>query len=102
MSAELTVSIAALEGALIRVLDEISRRRGDVVALSADHYWVLPPEVAYGSTGVTDASRLTVAQLSDDVEELAGMQDEERAVVPWHDLPHLVGILQRLAVQDLP
>ena len=101
MADELTVSVSRLGRALGRVLDEVTRRHGDTLVLSADHYWVLPPEVAY-DLGVPDPSRLTVAQLSDDVDELDGMLDEEQMIEPWHDLAHLTGILQRIAAQDLP
>ena len=100
MADELTVSGAELRRALDRVLGTVEERHGDVMTLSADYYWVLPPEVAY-DLAVPDTSRLTMGQLSDDVDELAGMADAEH-VEPWHDLAHLVGILQRIAAQDLP
>jgi len=100
MPHELTISVTELRRALDRVLVEVSGRHGDVMTLSADHYWVLPPGSAYDLSGAPEADSLTVAQLSDDVEKLAGMAESGREVVPWHDLAHLIGILQRIAAQD--
>ncbi|SOE00868.1 hypothetical protein [Blastococcus haudaquaticus] len=102
MADELTVSVAQLRRVLDRVLDEIARRNGDVLALTADYYRVLPPDAAYDFEGVPDVQALPVAQLSDDVDELGTMIDVGRTVVPWHDLGHLIGILQRIAAQDRP
>jgi hypothetical protein len=100
MAEQLSVSVTDLRRALDRVLGEVSQRHGDVITLSVDHYWTLPPGSAYDLTGVPGSSQLTVGQLSDDVEELTGMLDAERDVIPWHDLAHLVAILGRIADQD--
>ena len=103
MAEALTVSIAALRRALDLVLDEVARKHGETVVLDADHYRVLPPEMTYDVHTSPAVDRMTIAQLSDDVAELAGMvEDDEWVSEPWHDLAHLVGILQRIAAQDLP
>ncbi len=56
------MSIALLERALDRVLDQVSTKHGDTVTLSADHYWVLPPELASELTAAPSAGVPTVAQ----------------------------------------
>ena len=42
-------------------------------------------------------------QLSDDVAELTAMASRPRdELVPWHDLKHLIGVLEAVAHRDLP
>jgi hypothetical protein len=46
---------------------------------------------------------LTLGQLRDDVHAIRGLldRDADDGVFVWHDLRHLVGVLQRIAAQDL-
>ncbi len=103
MDVPLTVSLSELRLVLNRVLDELAQRHGnDQVELTADYYWVLGPRAAYEMTAAPSTEHLTVGQLSDDLQEVAALSAATDPPVPWHDLAHLIGILQRLAAQDLP
>lgn len=109
MSKPSTVSIDALRTSLIRVLGEVQRRHGDEIDLEVDAYWALPARHAYDLNVPPPAEAHTVASLVDDlgaVRELANGPDEDlddgSGVIVWHDLAHLVGVLQRLAAVDLP
>ena len=97
-----TVSLVQLRRVLDRVLDDLSARHGDEIELTADHYWVLDPRAAYDLTATPSVEQLTVGQLSDDLAEVASLSATDDPSSPWHDLAHVIGILQRLAAQDLP
>ena len=97
-----TVSLSRLRHVLDRVLDDLAARHGDEIELTADHYWVIDPRATYDLTTAPPDEHLTVGQLSDDLDELAGLSATEDPPVPWHELGHVIGILQRLAAQDLP
>jgi hypothetical protein len=97
-----TVSLAQLQHVLDRVLGELARRHGDEVELTADHYWVIDPRAAYDLTAAPSIEQLTLGQLSDDLTEVAALSAAQDVLVPWHDLAHVIGVLQRLAAQDLP
>lgn len=97
-----TVSLAQLRRVLDRVLDDLSARHGDEIELTADYYWVIDPEAAYDLTATPSIEQLTMGQLSDDLMEVAALSTSADEPVPWHDLAHVIGILQRLAAQDLP
>ena len=103
MAGETVVSLADLRRALWWLLEEVERRHGKVVGLDANHYWTIGPWDSF-RLDAADEPQSTVGRLSDDVEAmqdlLAGLNDRE--VVIWHDLTHLVGIPGRLAVLDLP
>ena len=103
MADETVVSLTDLRQALMSLLDEVERRHGSVVDLDADHYWTIGPWDSFRLDAV-DGPEPTVGQLTDDV---ASMQDmlagrDERGIVVWHDLTHVVGILSRLAALDHP
>ncbi|NEK96341.1 hypothetical protein GCU67_19540 [Modestobacter muralis] len=87
---------------LDRVLDDLSARHGDEVELTADHYWVIDPQAAYDLSATPSIEQLTVGQLADDLAEVAALSAATDPPFPWHDLGHVIGILQRLAAQDLP
>jgi hypothetical protein len=72
-----------------------------VVDLEADYYWTIPlPDTFERHDQPTE---LEAGQLSDDLVELQELLTREDAdVIVWHDLGHLVGILQRIASLDLP
>lgn len=99
----------ALRTSLERVLGEVQRRHGDEVDLTADAYWVLPAKHAYGQGGPPPAEVHTLGSLVDDLKTVRELATEDREavgaaadVVVWHDLAHLIGVLQRLAALDLP
>jgi hypothetical protein len=100
MSGETFVSLADLRQALTRSLDQVERRQGPVVDLDADYYWTVGPWDAFRFD--TEAPQPTVGQLTDDVRSMQSMlaADADPSVAVWHDLTHLIGILNRLAVLD--
>jgi uncharacterized protein YjdB len=98
-----TVSLSQLQRVLTRVLDDLAQRHGkDEVQLTADYYWVIDPHAVYDMTSTPSTEQLTVGQLSDDLREVTALSTATNPTVPWHDLTHAIGVLQRLAAQDLP
>jgi hypothetical protein len=95
------IEVDELRGALARVLDRVEAKFGSTVDLAADHYWTLDPRTAF-EPHVDQASGMTVAQLSDDVREVRASLEHEDEPTIWHDLPHIVGVLSRIAALDLP
>lgn len=99
----MTVSLSRLRQVVDRLLDEIAARNGgDEVEVTEDLYWVLDPDQLFDPYESPAPERLTLGQLSDDLVELAGMADRSDPPEVWHDLAHVVGILQWLAVRDRP
>ncbi len=97
----LVVAIADLRLALQRVLDAAEKKFGSVVDLAADYYWTVPSSETFDNLEMPTA--LEAGQLSDDVVELRELlARDDGEIFIWHDLDHLVGILQRLASLDTP
>lgn len=92
------VTVTELEQVTRRILDQVRREIGEVVDLSADHYWI---------TGTTDRFDLTkipepmAGQLGDDVASIRECLSAPEVVL-WHDLQHLTGVLLRLAALGYP
>ena len=85
------------------MLTAVQAEQGDAVPLSADYYWVLSAQATYDVYTRPSERDFTMGQLSDDVETLDEMlQRDDPFISVWHDLQHLVGILHRLATQNLP
>jgi hypothetical protein len=97
------VPLADLRQGLAILLDELERRHGAVADLDADYYWTVNPQDAF-RLDAAGAPEPTVGQLTDDIEALREMlkANQDRPVVVWHDLAHLIGILGRLAALDAP
>ena len=92
-----------LRQALDRVLMAVQAEQGDVIPLSADYYWALDAQATYDVYKTPSERDFTMGQLSDDVATLEEMlQRDDPLISVWHDLQHLVGILHRLATQNLP
>jgi hypothetical protein len=95
-STEPEITVAELREATRRLLDAVERRFSPTVRLRADRYLGLfapemfeqgPPEVLWRS-------------LADDVREIRVMlarDTSEDDDLLWHDMNHLVGILERLS-----
>lgn len=99
----MTVSLSQLRQVLNRLLDDVVERNGgDEIELDADYYWMLDPLDTYDASESPAAARMTLGQLSDDLVELSAMATTSDPPVIWHDLAHVVGILQWLAVRDRP
>ncbi|MET7403909.1 hypothetical protein ABZS66_61645 [Dactylosporangium sp. NPDC005572] len=103
MAGEVLVSLGDLRQALALLLDEIEKRHGKVIDLDADYYWTIGAWDAFrlGAVGVPEP---TVGQLTDDVRSMRDMLTApgDRTMVVWHDLAHVIGILNRLAALDRP
>jgi hypothetical protein len=97
------VSMADLRDGLALLLDELERKCGPVVDLAADYYWTVDRHDAF-RFDTTDTPEITVGQLSDDIALLKELlvTANDRPIVLWHDLAHVVGILARLAAMDAP
>jgi hypothetical protein len=97
------VSLGDLRQALTQLLDAVERRHGPTVDLDTDHYWTIGPADAF-RFDAADGPEPTVGQLTDDVQSMRAMLEATRdgPAVVWHDLAHVVGILNRLAALDLP
>jgi hypothetical protein len=103
MTGEIRVSVAEVRTALASLLDEIERRHGRVVELDADYYWTIAPRDSFGGDA-GDVPQSTIGQLTDDIQSMRDIltRSEDRAVVVWHDLAHIIGILNRFAALDHP
>ncbi|MGY1668596.1 hypothetical protein [Geodermatophilus sp. SYSU D00696] len=91
-----------LRQALDHVLAALQAEQGESIPLSADYYWVLSPRAMYDVYETPTADDFTMGQLSDDIATLDEILRPDEPASAWHDLQHLVGILRRLATQDLP
>jgi hypothetical protein len=83
---------------MTQLLEAVESRLGAVIDLKADHYWLVEGGKAFD---LTAAPELSVGQLTDDVGELRRVLATGEPEI-WHDLAHVVGILQRVASLDLP
>jgi hypothetical protein len=94
------VALADVREALARVLDAAEAELGAVVDLDADHYWALDAGAAFD---LSKDPEIKAGQVSDDVETVRELLVRERGeIFLWHDLEHLVGILQRIAALARP
>lgn len=83
----------------MRLLDATEKRFGPVLHLDADHYWKIDPGDAFD---LTKEPPILASQISDDVSTIRGLlaQDDDEIDL-WHDLDHLIGVLQRVSALDL-
>jgi hypothetical protein len=85
---------------LNRLLVILEERGGATVQLHEELYWVLETSAMFCLESVPTPS---AGQLSDDVDELTAMASRpDDLLVPWHELKHLIGLLEVLARRDLP
>jgi hypothetical protein len=102
VDAPTTVPLFQLRQVLNRLLDElVERNGGDAIEVTADYYWVLDPRETYDVYESPTPARMTLGQLSDDLVELTVATTSDPPVI-WHDLAHVIGLLQWLAAQDRP
>lgn len=96
----IAIDLADLRAALGRLLDAATDRFGPTLLLEADHYWTLNVADRFN---LAREPAVEAGQLSDDVAEVHELLARaEGEVFLWHDLEHVVGILQRIADLDLP
>jgi hypothetical protein len=97
---DLLIALSELREALDRVLAAAAVELGPSISLDADNYWWIDTRDAF------DLSRepsLEAGQLSDDVASTREMLNRENdEVIVWHDLEHVIGILQRIAALARP
>lgn len=97
MGPEITVD--ELREAVRRQLDAVERRLGATVQLRADEYWGLFSPAMFQSDG--SRPKIVGRSLSDDVADLRKSLTREDPFEDelslWHDMNHLVGILQRIS-----
>ncbi len=99
----MVLSLRELRQVLDRLVAAMEEANGgDEIEVTEDLYWLLDPSDIYAVYGTPDPARMTLGQLSDDVAELRGMADASDPPVIWHDLAHVVGVLQWLAARDRP
>jgi hypothetical protein len=96
----MTLELPLLRRQLNRLLVILEERGGATVQLHEDHYWSLETSELFSLEAVPTPS---AGSLSDDVDELTAMASRpDDLLVPWHDLKHLIGLLEVLARHDLP
>lgn len=94
------IDVPLLREQLHRVLLEVEAQHGSHVELDADHYWLVESAAALDLNRAPD---LAVGQLSDDAAQLREMASRASdELLLWHDLKHLVGLLDALAAVDSP
>jgi len=78
MGPSVAIQIDDLRVGLLAILADVERKFGSQIDLDADYYWHIPTEAAFdiGSNPVP-----VVGQLSDDIEELARIEDDRLIVV---------------------
>lgn len=96
MTVDRYIDVADLRVAIDRVLAAVEMRLGTRIAPEADHYRTLDLTIAYDPRA-NQSDGLTVGQLSDDVKEIGELVDrDERDVRVWHDLAHIIVLLNRI------
>ena len=94
------LELAALRSQLDRLLRVIEERHGAVIDLDVDSYWLLETKDMFSLDRVPTPN---AGGVSDDAEELESMVSRlDEDLVPWHELKHLIGLLEALALRDLP
>lgn len=100
MSTSFRVPLALLREQLDRLLRAVEARDGEAIEIDADYYWLLESREAFALDRPAIAS---AGQISDDIDELHNMAArEDDDLIPWHDLKHLIGLLEAIAARDRP
>ena len=95
MAERLEVSVDELRAAVARVLDAAEKRLGQQIEITEDVYWTIFPSDAF-----KPEPSVVAGSLADDLQTLREVvrrgDAEEDALLLWHDLDHLIGLLQWL------
>jgi hypothetical protein len=96
------VRVSDLRAGLLAILEQVEQTHGPEIELDADHYWVLPPNVAFDMN--SEPTTIDAGQLTDDIRSLRRLLSNgpDEPIEVWHDLAHVVGILNRIASLGLP
>jgi hypothetical protein len=94
------LELPLLRRQLDRLLVMLEERGGATIQFDEDLYWVLETSQLFSLESTPAPS---IGQLSDDADELTAMASRpDDLLVPWHDLKHLIGLLEVLARRDVP
>lgn len=83
MSDDSVVSVETLRQVLNQALDGLQRKAGETVELDKDFFWSLPPEAAYDVYTPPEADQLTIGQLTESWNNLAGIHARGDTVPPY-------------------
>ncbi|CAN5649332.1 hypothetical protein BH10ACT8_BH10ACT8_09620 [soil metagenome] len=100
MTADLTIRVDEIRAALGRVLDVVQDRHGPDLVLADDYYWSVPVAAAFDMT--RPDPKLTVGQISEDIDAVRELGRASEVVSAWHELAHLVGVLRAVEALDRP
>ena len=103
MDASTMITVDELRVAVGLLLDEVERRFGPTIDLSANHYWEIGAAAAF-DLSANPSEAITAGQLTDDVasvREFINRSPEDFTAI-WHEASHVTGILRRLGAMDLP
>jgi hypothetical protein len=92
---DVVIAVSELREALDRLLAAITVGFGHSIDLDGDYHWWIETQDAFD---MTREPSVNAGQLSDDVtsmREMLSREDDE--IVVWHDLDHVIGILQRIS-----
>jgi len=97
---QLVIALSEVREALDRILAAAAVELGSSVDLDADHYWWIDTRDAFD---LSQEPSLEAAQLSDDVTSMREMLNRgDNEVIVWHDLDHVIGIVQRISALAKP
>jgi len=97
------IALGELRAAFGLLLDEVERRFGATIGLTADNYWEIGAAAAF-DLDADPRGAITIGQLTDDIASVRQFvsRSPEDFVTIWHEASHLTGILRRLGAMDLP
>jgi hypothetical protein len=92
---DLVIALSEVREALDRILVAAAVELGSTVDLDADNYWWIDTRAAFDLSRVPSVD---AGQLSDDVASMREMLNrDDNEVIVWHDLDHVIGIVQRIS-----
>ena len=97
---DLVIAMSELREALERLLTAAAAELGSSVNLEADSYWWINTQDAFELSRVPS---VVAGGLSDDVASTREMLNrDDGEIILWHDLDHVIGILQRISCLAKP
>jgi hypothetical protein len=75
-------------------------RHGAVIDLQIDSYWLVETDERFSLDGVPTPGVGDVSDDADELEDMVSRLDED--LTPWHELKHLIGLLEALVLLDRP
>lgn len=93
-----SLALVDLRAAINRILDQAETKFGSKIQLADDYYWTVP--LAEISNLNEPPPVPSLGQISDDICSMSEVLAADETII-WHDLSHVVGILQQLSLLDL-